>query len=836
MALTPIPDLPSPARVRGHEAERVDDTRAAPDGKGSAPGARGAGHAERDVTGLAAVRQRMRTIGRWFAAYDPDDADAPAFRAAQLEAVSRFTPAAMLVNLANVALLMWLLGHSSDRIAVFVWGGCVVVTAMLGLRGWSRRRGRGGRPTASLRSIRRATREAAWLGGLWGALPALVFPTASQEVQFLLGMVTTGMLCAGGFALSSVPSAATAYVIALWAGASLGLVRWDDPIASGVLVMMALYVVTVVYSVWNYAKTLGARLAAEAQAERQRGVIGLLLRDFEDHASDLLWETDARGRFAHVTPRLVAALGLPPGAGPEAAAWRSVARRRAPGEESRRRFDELRVAMAQGLAFRDRPICVGSADGPRWWSLSARPLRDAAGRLQGWRGVATDITDRQRAYRHLRWLAHNDALTGLVNRTQFRERLQTALAAPPGEAAPLAVLLLDLDGFKQVNDTRGHAAGDQLLRVVAERLQAVARRTDVVARLGGDEFALVVGGIATRDELEPMLSRLDLALSRGARVAEQTVSVRASIGVAFFPSDAADVDTLMRHADAAMYAAKHEGGQRWRFFDTSLVEVERRRGALAVDLRDAVARGELRLEFQPQVDSSTFEVRGFEALLRWQHPEHGAVPPSEFVAVAESAGLMVPIGEWVLDEACRHAREWPAAPIVSINVSAKQLAAPGFVERVRSAARGLAPDRVELEITESALVEDTDAAVATLRALRESGFRLALDDFGTGYSALGYLRRFPFDTLKIDRSFVTDLASDGEAQVIVDTIVAMARSLGLRTVAEGVESRVEATMLRDKGCTLLQGWLVSRPLPAASVAPFLAHWHEVARPLLDEAA
>jgi diguanylate cyclase (GGDEF)-like protein len=398
------------------------------------------------------------------------------------------------------------------------------------------------------------------------------------------------------------------------------------------------------------------------------------------------------------------------------------------------------------------------------------------------------------------------------------------------------VLLLDLDGFKQVNDTRGHAAGDQMLRVVAERLQAVAQRTDVVARLGGDEFAMLVAGIATRDELVPMLRRLDVALSRGARVAEQAVSVRASIGVAFFPSDATDVDTLMRHADAAMHAAKHEGGQRWGFFDTSLVEVERRRGALANDLCDAVARGELRLEFQPQVDSATFEVRGFEALLRWQHPEHGAVPPSEFVAVAESAGLTVPIGEWVLDEACRQAREWPAPAVVAINVSAKQLAAPGFVERVRSAARGLAPDRVELEITESALVEDTNAAVATLRALRESGFRLALDDFGTGYSALGYLLRFPFDTLKIDRSFVTDLASDGEAQVIVDTILAMARSLGLRTVAEGVESRLEAAMLRDKGCTLLQGWRGARPLPAASVAPFREGRDEVARPLLHDAA
>ena len=687
-----------------------------------------------------------------------------------------------------------------------------------------------------MRSKRRATREAAWLGLLWGALPALVFPTASTDLQFLLGMVITGMLCAGGFALSSTPAAATAYVGALFAGAMLAVLRWQDPIANGVAAMLVVYTGTVVYCVWNYAKTLGARLVAEAQAERQKGVIGLLLRDFEDHASDLLWETDARGRFAHMTPRLAAALGLAPDAPELRSAYRQGRRLRGDGNESRRNFAELRVALARGVAFRDRPVCVASPDGPRWWSLSARPLRDAGGRMLGWRGVATDITERQLAYRRLRWLAHNDALTGLVNRTQFRERLQAALDAPPAEAAPLAVLLLDLDGFKQVNDTRGHAAGDQLLRRVAERLQAVARRSDVVARLGGDEFALIVPGVSARAEVEPMLRRLDLALSRPSRIDDGAVSVRASIGVAFAPIDAADVDTLMRHADAAMYAAKQQGGQRWRFFDASLIEVERRRGELAADLREAVARGELRLEFQPQVDSAGFEVRGFEALLRWSHPTHGEVRPSEFVAIAESAGLMVPIGEWVLDEACRQARGWPSGAMVSINVSAKQLATPDFVARVEQAAEGLDPARIELEITESALVEDTDGALATLQALRAGGFRLALDDFGTGYSALGYLRRFPFDTLKIDRSFVTDLAKDGEAQVIVDTIVAMARSLGLRTVAEGVESRLEADMLRDKGCTLLQGCLISRPLPAASVAPFIARWRTVERPMLDQAA
>jgi len=781
------------------------------------------------------LRRAAATLGRIIQPYDPAERDAARFRAHQLRAVVQVAPMSAVVNIGNAVVLWWALAHRVGEVVLSVWVLSVTAVALLGLRGWLLERGRPPRASASERAIRRTVHHGLMVGGVWAALPLATFAGSEADVRLLVGIVTTGMICAGGFALSSVPVAAFGYVLVLGGAALVSVAHWDSPVAGGLSLLLAIYCAILLYSVWAAAKTLGARLVAEARADRQNEVIALLLRDFEDHASDLLWETDAGGRLSHAAPRLAAALGVPDGALRRAPALAMLRRRLSTGDESRHHWDDLRVALDRRTAFRDQAICVAADGGSRWWSLSARPLLDDAGRLQGWRGVAADVTDRQLAHRRLRWLAHNDALTGLVNRTQFRDLLQSWLQGPQAAVLPLAVLTFDLDGFKQVNDTLGHAAGDLLLQTFGARLLSVVRRNDTVARLGGDEFAMVVRGAGSRAAIEPLIDRLMAALAQPARIFDQTVSLRASVGIAFAPVDGDDVDTLMRHADVAMYSAKHRGGHRCCYFDTSLAELARRRGVLGQDLQGAVGRGEFRLEFQPQVGTADLQVRGFEALLRWHHPVHGNVAPAEFVAIAESAGMMVEIGGWVLEEACRQARGWPADLSVSINVSATQLAAPDFLEQVDVAARGLRPDRVELEITESALLDDSDTVLQVLRALRERGHRIALDDFGTGYSALGYLRRYPFDTLKIDRSFVTDLARNNEAQVIVDTTLAMARALRMATVAEGVESPLEARMLRERGCAALQGYLMSRPLPADGVVPFLDSWPHHAIRLLEAA-
>jgi diguanylate cyclase (GGDEF)-like protein/PAS domain S-box-containing protein len=776
---------------------------------------------------VAAAIRLARRLRDFFSAYDADEADARRFRARQLEALLRLTPLAMGINLMNALVIDLALWSQASHALLLVWSITIAVMAVLGLRGWWQSRGRRERNCASKRAVRHAAVQAGLLGTLWGALPLLFFADLDSSAQFCIGIVMTGMICAGGFALSSVPGAATAYVVTIGLGAGWALFDSGLPQANGLSLLLLGYTGIVIHSVWNVAKTLGARLVAEATAERQNEVIGLLLKDFEDHASDLLWELDARGRFVHVSPKLSQILGVPADRLARIRAW-AVLRRRMPEDDAGiTQWAALRSQLTAYRPFRDLHVSLSAEAGRSWWALSARPLFDDQGHNTGWRGVATDITEKHIAHRRLSWLANNDSLTGLVNRHQFRELLQTLLhASTPGQA-PLAVVCFDLDEFKHINDSRGHAVGDRLLATFGQRLLSLARRTDTVARLGGDEFAMLLRGSSGVDEVRALLDRVLMTLNEPCDVSGQTETLRASIGVAMAPTDGLDVDTLLNNADLALYSAKRAGGNRYCFFHASLADVSRRRAAVAEALRGAIERGEFRLEYQPQMLASDQQICGFEALLRWNHPEFGEVAPDEFVPIAEAAGMMHDIGDWVLRTACDEAVRWPRQIGISINVSATQLTAPGFVDRIANAALALRPGRVELEVTESALIDDGEAAVAALRSLRALGFRTALDDFGTGYSALGYLRKFPFDTLKIDRSFVRDLSRDGEAQVIVETILAMARALRMRTIAEGVEHPVEAAMLRDRGCSAFQGFLMSRPLPAADVAAFLANWRAI---------
>lgn len=783
----------------------------------------------RDLTSSAAPGWR-RVVDSW-RPYAVDDPKAAYFRARQLQAMLQLTPLAMTVNVANASVIGLVTWAQVSHTFLILWMAGITGLTLLGWRGWLRGRART-RTTASLRAVRRAVIHASVLGSMWAVLPLGLFSILDNGTQFIVGMVVTGMICAGGFALSTVPMAATSWVALLGAGSVLALWRSDLSVAGGTAVMLGIYCLIVIFSAWSWARSFGARLVAETRADHQNEVIGLLLRDFEDHASDLLWELDARGRFRHVSQRLAGTLGVTPGVLPGLrATW--VLRRAIlmAGEDAAARWTALMQQLTRGVAVREQLVAFAGPDGHSWWAITAHPLLDADGRINGWRGVATNVTDKHQAHLRLTWLAHNDELTGLVNRTQFRALLKAVLEATPTPS--VSVVLIDLDDFKQVNDSHGHAAGDELLRVVGERLLAVARRIDTVARLGGDEFALLVRGAASRAELSALLERLLDSLGSPCEVLGLEIAPRASMGIAVVPADGIDVDTVMNHADVALYAAKKSGGRRWRFFEQAMADSERRRNALAASLRYAIGRGELSLAFQPQVSSVDGHVRGFEALLRWHHDEHGQVPPAEFVPIAEASGLMPEIGSWVLVEACRQAARWPRGLRVSINVSAAQLEGKyGLIDRVEQAARGLSPESVELEITESAFADDVDGAVATLRELRARGFRIALDDFGTGYSALSYLRLIPLNTLKIDQSFVSHIVDESESRVLVETILAMAGSLGMTAVAEGVEQSDEVEMLRSRGCAMIQGHLISRPLAADKVSSFLAQWPEKAQETL----
>ncbi len=761
-------------------------------------------------------------MATWLEPYQTEESAARRFRARQIQAVLRLTPLAMLANLLNVALVVYGTWEGGPHIFLCLWAMAVIGVALRGTSAWAAQRHVQARETASARAVRRATLQAAVLATLWAAMPVALFPGGTPEQQLLVATVATGMICAGGFALATLPEAGVAYVVILGGGSAAALGASGLALAPVIGSLLLVYCGIVIASVLSTARLFGARLMAEAEAERQNEVIGLLLRDFEEHASDLLWEMGRDGRLRHVSARLARLFGVPAATLVNTPLLALLAELLPDEEEAQSHLAALREHLRAGSPFRDLPLPTRRGRRTLWWSLSAKPLLDEHGRPDGWRGVATDITAARKANLRLSWLAHNDALTGLANRHQFRSQLSAVLAGPPSN---FAVLCLDLDHFKSVNDTLGHAVGDALLQAVGERLRGVTRRSDVVARLGGDEFAVLMAA-GEIHEVEQLTQRVIEALRQPCLVHGLQLTTYASIGVALAPRDGQDVDTLLNHADLALYAAKAAGRNEALFFAPAMAASTRRRVALEQALRGSLARGELRLVFQPQARIDDWAVTGFEALARWRHPDLGDVPPSEFIPVAEECGLMPAIGDWVLAEACRQAAAWAQPLVVSVNVSPVQALGGGFVERVLATAQaaGLPAARLELEITESVFLQESPATLEALRALRAAGVRIALDDFGTGYSALAYLRRFPFDTLKIDRSFVRELATRGDARAIVKMILGLARTLGMHTVAEGVEEPAHAGVLQRYGCRTIQGYLVARPLPADEVAEFLRRW------------
>ena len=465
--------------------------------------------------------------------------------------------------------------------------------------------------------------------------------------------------------------------------------------------------------------------------------------------------------------------------------------------------------------------------------------------------VFRDVTERQRLETSLMHEALHDALTGLPNRSLFRDRLEHAMAVGMRHPArSVVVMFLDLDDFKAVNDRLGHEAGDRLLQIVAERIREELRATDTVARMGGDEFAILMEGVASRGEVLPIVSRINASLWRPIPVDGRMIPVSASVGIVFAETGA-DVDTLLRNADVAMYEAKEAGKARHAVFEPAMHTAIMKRMQLETDLLTATASPEaagLSLVYQPIVDLRTGEMRGVEALARWQHPTRGPISPTVFIPVAERTGAIIPLGDWVLETACRQLVAWrtlwltehwdPAnRPSVSVNISSKQLEEKHFVATVADIlARTNAPaDCITLEITESVIMRDTEASLQSLRALKALGVRLAIDDFGTGYSSLSYLQRFPVDVLKIDRAFVEGVSRGGSDAALARTILTLGQSLGLQTVAEGVETESERVQLEQMGCVLAQGYLFARPKPADEVTAWIRR-RALAAPYASQAA
>ncbi len=565
---------------------------------------------------------------------------------------------------------------------------------------------------------------------------------------------------------------------------------------------------------------IGPRKQAEAALRESEAQLRLAMEAAQ--MGMWYWEADT-DRFTY-SGGLSVLFGLP--ADSPALDYRELQRRL--HEEDRELFAAtLRHAIRDGADFQVDYRVVWPDGSIHWIANRGQVHRGGDGRAQRVIGVAMDLTDRKLAEQRIAHMAHHDALTGLPNRVLLRDRIQQAIAQAHRTSRQLAVLFIDLDRFKTINDSLGHQLGDRLLQSVASRVLVCVREGDTVARVGGDEFVIVIPGLDDAADASSVATKILEVLASAFHLHGNDLHVAASIGIALYPADGSDAETLMRNADTAMYHAKDMGRANFQFFTQHMNVAAQQRLSLENALRRALEAREFELAYQPVYDIRDRTITGFEALLRWHPPGRDPVAPGDFIAAAEDSGLIVPIGEWVLKEALRQAKAWQMpgrSLVVAINVSAKQLARPNFVDRLHRMIQdtGIEPNLVELEITESVIIEGAGEARDALDHVAALGVGIAIDDFGTGYSGLGYLKRLPIDTVKIDQSFVRDLTVDPDDAAIVTAIVAMARSLGLDVVAEGVETEEQLAELQRLGCHRAQGYLLARPMNAAAMTRLLA--------------
>ncbi|MCU0728808.1 MAG: EAL domain-containing protein [Sphingopyxis sp.] len=732
-----------------------------------------------------------------------NDRDRSVLQRARLDDHSQTTASSMAGNLVNAACTIAVLTMYDAAGFVLLTSGAVVLAALLLWRWELSRQIRlhctdpGSTSAVSERSI---MLTAGLLGAVWGLVALWMFVSDNRDLAVFGGIIGAGMMSAGAITYRTIPAAARAYVFSTALMGGVGLCMVGTNAALMALGLLACYCFVLHSTISANSRRFDLSVQRERDLIRSSETIQLLLNDLTEQGSDWLIEIDHKGRMVAPCSQLAEACrrpvetldGMPFGH---------------LFDESEARSHMKRLFMA-GHVVR-RHILSLSVDGEtRWWVVSARPSKDSH---IAYRGVVTDITAQRHAEEKVSYLAHYDGLTDLPNRFLFNERLYRMLHRGSQSAA---VMYVDLDHFKSVNDTLGHSVGDRLLQAVARKLEDIVGKTGMVSRFGGDEFAILLPPrrINSADRLAKKIVH---ALAEPVSLGDHDVVVGASIGIAIAPKDADTAEALLRKADLALYAAKAKGRGQALPFESGMDDAAQARRQIEMDLRSAIPQAQLRLHYQPLIDSGSGDTIGYEALIRWEHPDHGVIMPDTFIPVAEDTGLIIPIGEWAIRQALDDAAHWPAHVGVAINLSPLQMRSPTLVSTVISALAnsGVAADRVTLEITESVLMQDSDANIQTLHKLRSFGIQIALDDFGTGYSSLNYLRSFPFSKIKIDRCFIAEIDQRDDCRAIVRSVVDLAASLGMTTIAEGVERTDQAEALRDQGCHELQGFLYSKALP-----------------------
>jgi diguanylate cyclase (GGDEF)-like protein len=745
---------------------------------------------------------------------EPKDADWGRVRAEQINVIQKLAPLRLIVNLIGIVGVVAVLFKKVPTWQLSAWA--IGLAALAAVSAFHKLRNRTWQyQTATLSELHRETLWSSAIAVGWGAAPVLFGKYCGPAELMLVWAAVTTMMAAAAFGLSAAPLATAFYLIIL--GASLSVMAYGLGLI-WVAVTAAVFAVGLTGCSLFAGRTFVIHEAAGLALAEKNEVVSLLLREFDDSGGDWMWQTDASKCLTHVSSRFAYALGVDPETLEAKPLLQILAGDAWEAGNFSAGLRELAEKLKKRESFADLILPVTIGKEVHWWELSASPRFDDRGSFLGFRGVGSDVTAQRRSADKINHMARYDTLTGLPNRLQVTEALGEAMAEAERWRGKCAFMMIDLDRFKAVNDTLGHPVGDRLLTRVAERLKSLMEGRNMCGRLGGDEFAVVVFDASDHHKLERLARGIIETLSKPYEVDQHTLYIGASVGTAVGPRDGRSVEMLIRSADLALYRSKDQGGGSVNAYEPQLHQEAEERRVLEIALRKALENNQFLVHYQPVVSVESGQIEGFEALLRWNHPELGNVSPARFVPVAEDARLIGPIGEWVLRTACTEAKRWPDTVRVAVNVSAEQLTDASFVTSVISALShsGLPPHRLELEVTESVFMKEGTGAIAVLDQLIALGVRLALDDFGTGYSSLGYLSKCKFNTIKIDRQFVQGAAKNSpESVAIVRAVVAMAGSLNMTTTAEGVETDAELQSVKRLGCRKVQGYLFGRPMPGS---------------------
>jgi diguanylate cyclase (GGDEF)-like protein len=669
---------------------------------------------------------------------------------------------------------------------------------------------------------------------LYGFFSIVLFAELDNDGRVVLIGIIAAFAATGAWMFASLPLAGIFWSLLLTGVFGVGLLvnQFAYPLLPYLAIIYGFFLCATVL-VTSHKFIQG--LMFESKIEQQGELIGLLLHEFEENVSDWLWEIDNNGLLRHVSIQLVDATNQTSEKLKEQTLLGILEHllcNDSQHPKSVSQLKQIRDALQQNVSFKELILPVSIKQKTRWWSFKAKPLFNEKSTLTGWRGVTSDVTEARNRELEMTKLANQDSLTGLANRHQFINSLNDIMSNGI-ETEPCFLMMLDLDNFKNVNDSLGHHAGDQLLCHLASQLQSIKPKGALLARLGGDEFALIVTQFDNHTISPADAAELAVVIrNKMAKVFNlhgHKIETKVSIGISFAPDDATDADDLLKAADMALYHAKEER-DKVSFFSASLKQKALRKQTLLNDLQAAIDEQQFFLMYQPQYDLNTNQVVSFEALVRWQHPRLGLIAPNDFIPLAESSRLIITLGEWVLREACNEATNWHETISVAVNVSAMQLEHSDLGITVNKALddSGLLRHRLELELTESSIMQDSPRVLNMLSAFRTAGGRVAIDDFGTGFSSFSYLHSFPIDKLKIDGSFIDLLDTsniDNQAQTIVNSIIQLGKALNLKVTAEGIETYEQQKLLKNMSCHLGQGYLFAKPMTAALIAGFLNRLH-----------